>query len=68
MATINTYTIKVPDMTCQHCKMRISKSLEQKPDIQFFALDLSTHEVTVETSADREVILEYIRQQGYTPA
>jgi copper chaperone len=63
----NRHTIKVPDMSCQHCKMRITKSLEQMPDIQSISIDLNTKEVIVETTTAREVIVNRIREEGYNP-
>jgi uncharacterized membrane protein YraQ (UPF0718 family)/copper chaperone CopZ len=64
---MNKHTIKVPDMTCQHCKMKISKSLEQMDAIQSFSIDLGTKEVAVESETAREEIMERIKQEGYHP-
>lgn len=67
MENKNLHTIKVPDMTCQHCKMRITKSLEQMPEIQSFSIDLNSKEVTVETTISRDVIVSRIQEEGYHP-
>ncbi len=61
------HTIHVPDMTCQHCKMRITKALEQMPEIQSVSIDLNNKDVTVETDASREIIVNRIKEEGYSP-
>jgi len=60
-------TIKVPDMTCQHCKMKITQILQQMPEIQSVSIDLDSKEVAVESALDRQVIVDRIKQEGYQP-
>ncbi len=60
-------TIKVPDMSCQHCKNKITDALRQMPGIQSVSIDLNTREVTVESVLDRQLILDRIKQAGYQP-
>ena len=59
-------TIKVPDMTCDHCKMTIEKSLRELSQVTEVQVDLL--EKTVEISGDTEVnqIISAIRSAGYT--
>ena len=59
--------IKVPDMSCQHCKNRIADALRQMPGVQSVSIDLETKEVTVESVLDRQLILDCIEQAGYQP-
>jgi uncharacterized membrane protein YraQ (UPF0718 family)/copper chaperone CopZ len=63
----NIHTIKVPDMTCQHCKMTITNALKEVPGIQSVSIDLGTREVLVEAKVDRQVIVDRIKEKGYQP-
>jgi uncharacterized membrane protein YraQ (UPF0718 family)/copper chaperone CopZ len=63
----NVFKIKVPDMTCQHCKMKIGNALQSVPEIQSVSIDLNTKEVVVESALDRNLVLEKIKQEGYKP-
>ncbi len=65
----NIHRIKVPDMNCQHCKMRITDALKQIPGIRSIMVDLITREVEIKCEASllRETIVERIRQEGYQP-
>jgi copper chaperone len=63
----NIHTIKVPDMTCQHCMMRITDALRKVPEIQSVSIDLNAKEVSVDSTLDRQVIVESIKQVGYQP-
>lgn len=63
----NTHTVTVPDMTCQHCKMKITNALERVPGIQSVSIDLPQHEVTVETEIERQKIIDILKQEGYQP-
>ena len=61
------YTIKVPDMNCQHCQEKITAALQQMPEIRSLSIDLTSREVLVESALDREVIVQRIKQEGYRP-
>jgi uncharacterized protein len=61
------HTIKVPDMTCRHCQMKISNALQEIPEIKSVSIDLGKQEVSVESSLLRETIVERIKQEGYKP-
>jgi uncharacterized membrane protein YraQ (UPF0718 family)/copper chaperone CopZ len=63
----NLHMIKVPDMTCQHCMMRITAALRQVPKIQSVSIDLKKKEVAVDSTLDRQVIVDSIKQVGYQP-
>ncbi len=67
MSKENLYKIKVPDMTCQHCKMRISEALQSMPDVKSVFIDLNSKEVAVESSIDKHLILNRIKEEGYNP-
>ena len=63
----NLHMIKVPDMTCQHCMMRITDALRKVPKIQSVSIDLKKKEVAVDSTLDRQVIVDSIKQVGYQP-
>jgi len=57
------FVFSVPDMSCGHCKMRITKALEEAG---FYAFDvaLETKTVTVE-AADSDAVRAAIDEAGY---
>ena len=63
----NVLRFKVPDMTCQHCKTKISNVLNSIPDIKSVSIDLKTKEVQVETEMDKGKIFDKIKKEGYNP-
>jgi uncharacterized membrane protein YraQ (UPF0718 family)/copper chaperone CopZ len=63
----NIHTIKVPDMTCQHCMMRITDALRKVPGIQSVSIDLNKKEVAVDSTLERQVIVDSIKRVGYQP-
>lgn len=66
---IQSHTISVPDMTCQHCKMKITGALEQMPEIQSVSINLESKEIAVDAgiNIDRQKIIDRIKQEGYQP-
>jgi len=63
----NIFKINVPDMTCQHCKMKIDNALRSVPEIQSVTIDLSAREVEVKSVLDRQLIIKRIKEEGYHP-
>jgi copper chaperone len=63
----NIHKIKVPDMVCQHCMMRITDALKKMPEIKKVSIDLKTKNVSVNSTLDRQIILDSIKQVGYQP-
>jgi copper chaperone len=61
------HTFKVPDMTCQHCKMTVTKSLEEMPGTGSISVDLENKTVSVENPNKREDILAIIKEAGFSP-
>ena len=60
------YSFSVPDMSCDHCKMRISKALESA-GLREFTVDLENKTVAVE-ALDAEVPRKAIEEAGYDAA
>jgi uncharacterized membrane protein YraQ (UPF0718 family)/copper chaperone CopZ len=63
----NIHTITVPDMTCQHCKMKITQTLEKMPEVQLVSIDLDSKQVAFETAADKNSVVTEIKEAGYHP-
>lgn len=59
-------TIKVSDMTCNHCKMTIEKALQTLSGTEEVKVDLLKKTVTVSGHADISEIINVIRSAGYT--
>jgi len=64
----NTYTFSVPDMSCGHCKMRISNALKAATNVSNFEVDLDAKIVTVNTEQAVESIIDVIDTAGYDAA
>ena len=47
--------------------MRITDALRKVPEIQSVSIDLNAKEVSVDSTLDRQVIVESIKQVGYQP-
>ena len=58
-------SIKVPDMSCQHCVMRIEKSLRSLRNIQQAKVDLERKIVEVNGNVKIEEVKEAITAAGY---
>jgi copper chaperone len=62
-------TLKIQGMTCNHCVMRVAKSLKSVPGVQDARVDLQKAEAVVsydETSVSREKIALAVKDAGYS--
>jgi len=55
--------VKIPDMSCNHCVMRISKALKDR-GIETFHIDLEKKEVRVNTT-QLQVVLQILEEIEY---
>jgi copper chaperone CopZ len=60
-------SIKVPDMSCEHCKMRIEKSLGALENIQQVKVDLEQKIVEIIGNVKTDEVKEAIIAVGYHP-
>ena len=60
-------TIRVGDMSCEHCRMTIQKNLETVPAVLSVSVDLETKTVDVEGSVPENDLRTKISELGYTP-
>lgn len=59
--------LKVPDMNCQHCKMRIEKSLSNLKNVQNLKVDVERKLVEIEGNFSIAEAKNAIVAAGYTP-
>lgn len=61
-------TLKVPDMTCQHCVATITKLIQQQDPAAQVQTDLPQHTVTVDSKLSEESLISLLEDAGYTPS
>lgn len=59
-------TIKIPDMTCDHCKMTIEKALKVISGLEDVQVDLKDKNVQVSGNIQVNQVVDAIRTAGYT--
>ena len=59
------YIFSVPDMTCDHCKMRVTKALTELAGVGDVFIDLEEKRVEVQSSVSPESLLSAIDEAGY---
>jgi len=59
-------TIKIPDMTCDHCKITIEKALRDVSGVAQVQVTLREHRVKVSGDTEVNQIISAIQSAGYT--
>ena len=59
------YTFNVPDMSCNHCKMRIEKAMNESGKVKELQVDLSKKRVTLESDLSEPDLVKLFDQAGY---
>ena len=59
-------TIKVPDMTCQHCKMNISRALKTVSGLKSFDINLDSKLINLKGDFSLNEVRIKIEDLGYT--
>lgn len=59
--------IKVNDISCDHCKMAITKCLKDLDGIEDLNVSVENKEVSFSGNIDPEIVKAGIREAGYTP-
>lgn len=59
------YTFKVPDMSCNHCKMRIEKIMADSGKVKNLEIDLESKKVSLESDLSQEDLIELFDEAGY---
>lgn len=63
-------TIGIEGMSCNHCKMRVTKALSQVAGVTSVEVDLSKKTAVVELASDvpDDTLKKAVTDSGYTPA
>lgn len=59
---------KLPDMTCGHCAATVKRTVQALDAAAQVEVDLPTHVVRIETSADAAALRAALTEEGYAPA
>lgn len=59
------YTFNVPDMSCNHCKMRIEKVMNESGKVSELSIDLQTKKVTLESDLAESDLVKLFDDAGY---
>ncbi len=58
--------VKVPDMTCDHCKMTINSAVRGVEKVEDVDIDLNKKTVEVTGHSDVQTVIAAIKNSGYT--
>jgi copper chaperone len=59
------HTFKVPDMTCNHCKMRIEKTMSESGKVNELTVDLQGKKVSLESDLPVSDLIKLFDDAGY---
>ena len=59
------YTFSVPDMTCNHCRMRIEKTMNESGKINSLNIDLAAKKVILESDLPESDLIKLFDEAGY---
>lgn len=59
------YTFSVPDMSCNHCKMRIEKAMNESGKVKNLLIDLGSKKVSLESDLDEKELVAIFDNAGY---
>jgi len=59
---------QLPDMTCGHCASRVAQALKLTDPACLFSVDIGARTVQVQSSEDRQTLVEALAEAGYPPA
>jgi len=59
------YTFNVPDMSCNHCKMRIEKAMNESGKVSDLNIDLQTKKVSLQSELAEADLIKLFDEAGY---
>lgn len=59
------YTFRVPDMSCNHCKMRIEKAMNESGKVSGLNVDLTSKKVSLESDLSESDLIKLFDEAGY---
>ena len=60
------FEFQVPDMSCGHCVKAVTRAVQSVDGQAKVQVDLAKHQVTVETSQERQAIVAALAEAGYS--
>jgi copper chaperone len=61
------YVFDVPDMSCDHCRMRIEKAFSASGIAKAWTVDLKSKTVAIESGASKDSLAAILKDAGYPP-
>jgi copper chaperone len=58
----------IPQMSCGHCVKAVTEAVKEVDPRALVEVDLASKQVSVESHADRQKIVESLAEAGYAPA
>ena len=63
---MESYTLKVEGMMCEHCKKRVEKALSEVKGVKEVTVSLEEKKATVEgKNTDKNQLIKSVESQGY---
>jgi copper chaperone len=59
------FEFQVPAVSCGHCVKAVTEAVQSVDDEAKVQVDLTQHRVTVETSQERQAIVDALAEAGY---
>ncbi|HLL17177.1 MAG TPA: heavy-metal-associated domain-containing protein [Rubrivivax sp.] len=59
---------QIPAMSCGHCVQAVTEAVKTADPAADVSIDLPSKTVRVQTTADRQALVEQLSEAGYTPA
>ena len=59
------YTFNVPDMSCNHCRMRIEKTMNESGKVKELKVDLNKKTVAFESDLSESDLVKLFDEAGY---
>lgn len=59
------HTFNVPDMSCNHCKMRIEKTMGDSGKVENLEIYLDSRKVSLESELTAEALIKLFDEAGY---
>jgi len=59
------HTFIVPDMSCNHCKMRIEKTMNESGKVSGLNIDLASKKVSLDSDLSESDLLKLFDEAGY---
>jgi len=59
------YTFNVPEMSCNHCKMRIEKTMADSGKVKNLEIDLESKKVSLESDLSEAALIDLFDEAGY---